>query len=147
MFERFTEHATMVMSRANQEAERFGHEFVGTEHILWALAKENHGVAAAVLEHFHVDLKPLRKEVEMLLHTRPHVEATEKLALTPHAKEVVAHAIEEARLLHHNYVGTEHLLLGLLRDSETIAAQVLINLGLKLDDVRDEVRKHVPHDE
>jgi ATP-dependent Clp protease ATP-binding subunit ClpC len=147
MFERFTEHATRVMSLANQEAQRFGHEFMGTEHILWALAKENHGVAAAVLEHFHVDLKPLRKEVEMLLATRPHVAAAEKLAPTPHAREVITYAVEEARLLHHNYIGTEHLLLGLLRNSETIAAQVLINLGLKLDDVREEVRKHSHTDE
>jgi ATP-dependent Clp protease ATP-binding subunit ClpC len=147
MFERFTEHATKVMSLANQEAQRFGHEFIGTEHILWGLAKENHGVAAAVLEHFHVDLKPLRKEVEMLLNTRPHVEAIERLAQTPHAKEVIASAIEEARSLHHNYIGTEHLLLGLLRNSETIAAQVLINLGLNLNDVREEVRKHTHTDE
>jgi ATP-dependent Clp protease ATP-binding subunit ClpC len=144
MFERFTEHARMVMSLANQEAQRFGHEFIGTEHILWGLAKENHGVAAAVLEHFNVDLKPLRKEVEMLLETRPHVTATEKLAPTPHAREVVMHAIEEARSLHHNYIGTEHLLLGLMRDSETIAAQVLANLGLELGKVRDEVRRLAP---
>ena len=144
MFERFTEHAGAVMSLANQEAQRFGHEFVGTEHILWGLAKENHGVAAAVLERFKVDLRPLRKEVEILLSTRPHVPATEKLALTPHAKDVLVCAIEEARLLHHSYIGTEHLLLGLLRNSETIAAQVLINLGLKLDDVRQEVRRLGP---
>ena len=144
MFERWTEHASMVMSLANQEAQRFGHEFIGTEHILWGLAKENHGVAAAVLEHFKVDLRPLRKEVEILLETRPHVPATEKLAQTPHAKDVVMYAIEEARSLHHNYIGTEHLLLGLLRDSETIAAQVLMNLGLKLDNVRREVRRLGP---
>ena len=141
MFERFTEHARHVMELANREAQRFGHARIGTEHILWGLAKENHGVAAAVLEHFNVDLKPLRQEVEALLQNRPHPEEVAKLPQSEHARDVVVHAIEEARSLHHNYIGTEHLLLGLLRTSETVAAQVLANLGLQLDAVREEVRK------
>ena len=144
MFERFTEHAREVMSLANQEAQQFGHEFIGTEHILWGLAKEVQGVAAAVLKHFNVDLKPLRKEVETLLEGRPHVEATEKLAQTEHTKNVIRYAVEEARSLHHNYVGTEHLLLGLMRDGKAISAKVLTNLGLRIDAVREQVERLSP---
>ena len=144
MFERCTEHAREVMSLANQEAQQFGHEFIGTEHSLWGLAKEVQGVAAAVLEHFNVDLKPLRKEVETLLEGRPHVEATEKLAQTEHTKNVIRYAVEEARSLHHNYVGTEHLLLGLMRDGKAISAKVLTNLGLRIDAVREQVERLSP---
>ena len=143
MFERFTEHAREVMSLANQEAQQFGHEFIGTEHILWGLAKEVQGVAAAVLKHFNVDLKPLRKEVEILLEGRPHVEATEKLAQTEHTKNVIRYAVEEARSLHHNYVGTEHLLLGLIKLGQGVAVNVLERMGLDLDTVRVEVEKQV----
>lgn len=143
MFERFTEHARHVMELAGREAQRFGNPYVGTEHLLWGLAKENHGVAAAVLEHFQVDLKPLRREVDELLKSRPHVESVEKLPQSDHAKEAIQYAVEEARGLHHNYVGTEHLLLGLMRNSETVATQVLANLGLQLDAVREEVRRVV----
>jgi ATP-dependent Clp protease ATP-binding subunit ClpC len=143
MFERFTEHARHVMELAGREAQRFGNEYVGTEHLLWGLAKETQGVAATVLEHLHVDLKPLRREVDALLKTRPHVESVEKLPQSAHAKEAIQYAIEEARALHHNYVGTEHLLLGLMCNSETVAAQVLANLGLTLDAMRDEVRRAV----
>lgn len=141
MFERFTEHARDVMALASQEAQRFGHEYIGTEHLLWALAKEARGVAAAVLEHFGVDLKPLRKEVEALLAGRPHAATTERLPPKPEARNVVVYAIEEARSMHHNYVGTEHLLLGLMRRGETVGAQVLANLGLQFDAVRAEVEK------
>jgi len=141
MFERFTEHARHVMALAGREAQRFGNEYVGTEHLLWGLAKENHGVAAAVLKHFRVDLKPLRKEVDTLLKTRPHVENVERLPQSEHAKEAIQYAVEEARSMHDKHVGTEHILLGLMRNSETVAAQVLANLGLQLDAVRDEVRK------
>ncbi len=144
MFERFTEHAREVLSLANQEAQQFGHEYVGTEHLLWGLAKEVNGVAAAVLEHFNVDLKPLRKEVESLLEDRPHVEVTEKLAQTEQTKDVIHNAVEEARALHHNYVGTEHLLLALMHDGKTISAKVLTNLGLSLNAVREEVRRLAP---
>ena len=140
MFERFTEHARHVVELAKQEAQRFVNEYVGTEHLLWGLAKENHGVAAATLEHFNVNLKPFRKDVEALLESRPHVEVVEKLAQSPEVKAAIIFAIDEARTMHHNYVGTEHLLLGLLHDPETIAAQVLTSLGLKLDAARDVIR-------
>ncbi len=144
MFERFTEHARHVMALANREAQLFGHEYIGTEHILWGLAKEVSGVAAAVLAHFDVDLKPLRKEVETLLENQPHKDTVEALPQSQSAKDVVKYAIEEVRTLHHNYIGTEHLLLGLMRDSEMVSAQILANLGLNLDAVRDEVRKLAP---
>lgn len=142
MFERFTDHARNVMALANQEAQRFGHEYVGTEHILWALAREVHGVAAAVLEHFGVDLKPLRKEVEVLLDGRPHAEAVQKLPMSTDAREVITQAVAEARSLGHNYIGTEHLLLGMMHDGKTISAKVLTNLGLKINEVRDAIRDH-----
>lgn len=144
MFERFTEHARNVMALANQEAQQFGHEYIGTEHVLWGLAKEVTGVAATVLKHFNVDLKPLRKEMEALLEARPHKETVEALPQSQPAKDVVSGALEEARTLHHNYIGTEHLLLGLMHDSDMVSAQVLANLGLQLDAVRDEVRKLAP---
>jgi ATP-dependent Clp protease ATP-binding subunit ClpC len=144
MFERFTEHARHVMGLANREAQRFGHEYICSEHILWGLAKEADGVAAAVLEHFDVDLKPLRAEVETLLDKRPHLDAVEKLPPSSHAKEVVTFAIEEARSLGHNYIGTEHLLLGMMRDVEMVSAAVLANLGLEINAVRDEVRRLAP---
>ncbi len=144
MFERFTEHARHVMALANREAQQFGHDHVSTEHLLWGLAKEVNGVAAAVLEYFHVDLKPLRQEVETLLANEPHVEVVESLPQSQQARDVVSYAIEEARGLHHNYIGTEHLLLALMRDSEMVSAQVLTNLGLELETLRDEVRRLAP---
>jgi ATP-dependent Clp protease ATP-binding subunit ClpC len=143
MFERFTEHARHVMELAGREAQRFGNEYVGTEHLLWGLAKETQGVAATVLEHFHVDLKPLRREVDELLKTRPHVESVNKLPQSIHAKEAIQYAVEEARAMHHNHVGTEHILLGLMRNSMAVAAQVLADFNLDLDPVREEVRRKV----
>ena len=141
MFERFTEHARHVMELAGREAQRFGNEYVGTEHLLWGLAKETHSVAATVLEHFHVDLKPLRREMEEMLKTRPHVESVEKLPQSVHAKEVIQYAVEEARAMHHNYVGTEHLLIAMMRNSQAVAAQVLADFNLDIDAVREEVRR------
>ncbi len=139
MFERFTDRARKIMALANQEAQRFNHEYIGTEHILLGLVKEGSGVGATVLKNLDVDIKKLRLEVEKLVKSGPDMVTMGKLPQTPRAKKVVEYAIEEARTLNHNYVGTEHILLGLLRESEGIAAQVLMNLGLKLEDVRQEV--------
>jgi len=139
MFERFTDRARKVMALANQEAQRFNHEYIGTEHILLGLVKEGSGVGATVLKNLDVDIKKLRLEVEKLVKSGPDMVTMGKLPQTPRAKKVIEYAIEEARSLNHNYVGTEHILLGLLRESEGIAAQVLMNLGLKLEDVRQEV--------
>jgi ATP-dependent Clp protease ATP-binding subunit ClpC len=127
------------MALANQEAQRFNHEYIGTEHILLGLVKEGSGVGATVLKNLDVDIKKLRLEVEKLVKSGPDMVTMGKLPHTPRAKKVIEFAIEEARSLNHNYVGTEHLLLGLLRESEGIAAQVMMNLGLRLEDVRQEV--------
>ncbi len=139
MFERFTDRARKVMALANQEAQRFNHEYIGTEHILLGLVKEGSGVGANVLKNLDVDLRKVRLEVEKLVKSGPDMVTMGKLPQTPRAKKVIEYAIEEARNLNHNYVGTEHLLLGLLREHEGVAAQVLMNLGLKLEDVREEV--------
>jgi ATP-dependent Clp protease ATP-binding subunit ClpC len=139
MFERFTDRARKVMALANQEAQRFNHEYIGTEHILLGLVKEGSGVGATVLKNLEVDIKKLRLEVEKLVKSGPDMVTMGKLPQTPRAKKVIEYAIEEARALNHNYVGTEHILLGLLRETEGIAAQVMMNLGLKLEDVRQEV--------
>lgn len=139
MFERFTDRARKVMALANQEAQRFNHEFIGTEHILLGLVKEGSGVGATVLKNLDVDIKKLRIEVEKLVPNGPDMVTMGKLPQTPKAKKVIEYAIEEARALNHNYVGTEHILLGLLREADGIAAQVLMSIGLKLEDVRQEV--------
>jgi ATP-dependent Clp protease ATP-binding subunit ClpC len=139
MFERFTDRARKVMALANQEAQRFNHEYIGTEHILLGLVKEGNGVGANVLRNLDIDVKKLRLEIEKLVKSGPDMVTMGKLPQTPRTKKVIEFAIEEARSLNHNYVGTEHILLGLLRETEGIAAQVLMNLGLKLEDVRQEV--------
>jgi ATP-dependent Clp protease ATP-binding subunit ClpC len=139
MFERFTDRARKVMALANQEAQRFNHEYIGTEHILLGLVKEGSGVGANVLKNLNVDLRKVRMEVEKLVKSGPEMVTMGKLPQTPRAKRVIEYAIEEARNLNHNYVGTEHLLLGLLREQDGVAAQVLIHLGLKLEEVREEV--------
>src|SRR5215216_6630261 len=135
MFERFTDRARKVMALANQEAQRFNHEYIGTEHILLGLVKEGTGVAANVLKNLDIDLKKIRQEVERIVQAGPDMVTMGKLPQTPRAKKVIEYSIEEARNLNHNYVGTEHLLLGLLREQEGVAAQVLMNLGLKLEEV------------
>ncbi len=145
MYERFTDRARKVMQLANQEAQRFNHEYIGTEHILLGLVKEGSGVAANVLKNLDVDLRKIRLEVEKLVQSGPDMVTMGKLPQTPRAKKVIEYAIEEARNLSHNYVGTEHLLLGLLREDEGVAAQVLRNLGLKLEDVREEVLNLLGH--
>ena len=139
MYERFTDRARRVMQLANQEAQRFNHEYIGTEHILLGLIKEGSGVAASVLKNLGIDLRKIRLEVENVVQSGPDMVTMGKLPQTPRAKKVIEYSMEEARNLNHNYVGTEHLLLGLLREHEGVAAQVLMNLGLKLEHVRDEV--------
>ncbi len=145
MYERFTDRARKVMQLANQEAQRFNHEYIGTEHILLGLVKEGSGVAANVLRNLDVDLRKIRLEVEKLVQSGPEMVTIGKLPQTPRAKKVIEYSMEEARNLNHNYVGTEHILLGLLREQEGVAAQVLMNLGMKLEDVREEVLNLLGH--
>src|SRR3954454_7773205 len=145
MYERFTDRARKVMQLANQEAQRFNHEYIGTEHILLGLVKEGSGVAANVLKNLDVDLRKIRLEVEKLVQSGPEMVTMGKLPQTPRAKKVIEYSMEEARNLNHNYVGTEHILLGLLREQEGVAAQVVMNLGLKLEEVREEVLNLLGH--
>ncbi len=145
MYERFTDRARKVMQLANQEAQRFNHEYIGTEHVLLGLIKEGSGVAANVLKNLDVDLRKIRMEVEKLVQSGPDMVTMGKLPQTPRAKKVIEYSMEEARNLGHNYVGTEHILLGLLREQEGVAAQVLMNLGLKLEEVREEVLNLLGH--
>ncbi|MCC7398629.1 MAG: AAA family ATPase, partial [Planctomycetes bacterium] len=139
MFDRFTDRAKKVMSFARQEAMKFNHEYIGTEHILLGLIQEGSGVAANVLKNMTVDLEKIRHEVEKIVKTGPSMVTMGQLPFTPRAKKVLELSLEEASQLSHNYIGTEHLLLGLIRENEGIAAQVLMNLGVKLDEVREEV--------
>src|SRR5262249_21538200 len=145
MYERFTDRARKVMQLANQEAQRFNHEYIGTEHLLLGLIKEGAGVAANVLKNLNIDLSRARREIEEIVLAGPGMVTTGKLPQTPKAKKVIDHAIEEARSLGHNYVGTEHLLLGLVREEEGVAGQVLLNLGIDLEDVREEVLNLLGH--
>ena len=138
-YHRFTDRARKVLQLANQEAQRFKHEYIGTEHILLGLVKEGTGVAVNVLKNLDTNPEKIRREVEQIVLAGPEMVTIGKLPQTPRAKKVIEFAIEEARNLNHNYVGTEHLLLGLLREGEGVAAQVLMNLGLRLETVRHEV--------
>ena len=128
------------MALANQEALRFGHEYIGTEHLLLGLAEEGSGVGVNVLRNLDVDARKVRLEVEKLVKQGVDTGMVGKVPPAPQAKKVIEHAIEEARGLNCNYVGTEHLLLGLLRAEGDVAAVVLTHFGLKLDTAREEVR-------
>ncbi|PCJ63319.1 MAG: NDP-hexose 4-ketoreductase [Planctomycetota bacterium] len=139
MFDRFTDRARKVLGFAKSEAERLNHDYIGTEHILLGLIKEGSGVAANVLENLSIDLEKVRVEVEKLVEIGPDTITGGQPPYTPRAKRVLELALEEARNLDHNYVGTEHILLGLIRENEGMAAQVLTNLSISIDDVRSEV--------
>lgn len=132
MYERFTDRAKMTMQLANQEAQRLNHEYIGTEHMLLGLLKEGSGVAATVLNNLEVDLRKARFQVEKIVQSGPDMATVGKLPMTPRAKTAVNRAMEAARNLSHNYVGTEHLLLGLMRegqlDNYSVAVQALDNL-------------------
>src|SRR6188474_110753 len=137
-FDKFTDRARKVLTLAQDEAQRFNHNYIGTEHLLLGLVREGEGVAARVLENMNVELSKVRTAVEFIIGRgdRPVVG---EVGLTPRAKRVIELAIDEARRLGHNYIGTEHLLLGLVREGEGIAAGVLESLGVNLDKVRHEV--------
>jgi len=139
MFNRFTERARKVIILAKEEAKRFNHDYIGTEHILLGLIREGEGVAATVLEKMGVSLENIRLEVEKLVQPGPATQIIGDLPFTPRAKKALELAAEEARSLGHNYIGTEHLLLGLIREEEGVASQVLLNLNLDLSTVRNKV--------
>ncbi|MCA9323116.1 MAG: NDP-hexose 4-ketoreductase, partial [Planctomycetes bacterium] len=139
MFDRFTDRARKVMGLARQEAQRLNHEYIGTEHILLGLVQEGSGVAANVLKNLDIDLRKVRSEVEKLVKTGPSMVTMGQLPFTPRAKKVLELALEEASNLGHNYIGTEHILLGLIKEQDGKAAKVLTNLGVQLDSVRSEI--------
>src|SRR5438445_2430407 len=141
MYEGFTDRARKAMQLANQEAQRLYHEYIDTEHVLLGLLKEGCGAGANVLKHLDISLPKIRLEVEKIVKAGRERVTAGKLPQTPQVKKVIEHSIEESRSLYHKYVGTEHILLGLLREEQGVAAQVLRNLGLKLEDVRAEVLK------
>jgi ATP-dependent Clp protease ATP-binding subunit ClpC len=139
MFDRFTDRARKVMNLAKTEAQRLNHEYIGTEHILLGLIHEGSGVAANVLRNMGIDLRRIRSEIEKMVKGNPTLVSMGQLPFTPRAKRVLELSMEEASNLGHNYIGTEHILLGLLRESEGIAARVLTGMNVKLDEVREEV--------
>jgi len=139
MFDRFTDRARKVMGLAKAEAQRLNYEYIRTEHILFGLVQEGSGVAANVLKQMNIDLKRIRNEIEKIVKGSPTMVTQGNLPFTPRAKKVLELAVEEASNLGHNYIGTEHLLLGLIKENEGIAARVLLNLGVKLEEVREEI--------
>ncbi|CAN5784309.1 ATP-dependent Clp protease ATP-binding subunit [soil metagenome] len=141
-FDKFTERALKVLTLAQDEAQRFNHNYIGTEHLLLGLVREGEGVAARVLQNMGVQLPKVRSAVEFIIG-RGDAAVIGEIGLTPRAKKVIELAIDEARRLNHNYIGTEHLLLGLVREGEGIAAGVLESLGVNLEKVRQQVMQVV----
>jgi ATP-dependent Clp protease ATP-binding subunit ClpC len=134
-FDRFTERARRVLTLAQEEAQRFNHNYIDTEHLLLGLVREGDGVAAKVLANLGVELNKVRSTVEFIIGRGDRAVLGE-IGLTPRAKKVIELAVDEARRLNHHYIGTEHLLLGMLREGEGIAAGVLESLGTNLKRVR-----------
>ncbi|HDN84451.1 MAG TPA: ATP-dependent Clp protease ATP-binding subunit, partial [Candidatus Aerophobetes bacterium] len=139
MFNRFTERARRVILLAREEAKRLDHDYLGTEHLLLGLIREGEGVAALALQNLGIDLEQVRQEVEKAVGKGGGSLFLGQIPFTPRAKKVLELAVTEARNLGHNYIGTEHLLLGLIREGEGVAAQILTNLGADLEKVREEV--------
>jgi ATP-dependent Clp protease ATP-binding subunit ClpC len=139
MFDRFTDRARRTLTLASQEAMRLRHDHIGTEHLLLGLVKEGSGLAAVVLQQFRISLPTVRDKVEELTHGPSTNPTPGKLRQTERYTRVLGYAIDEANSLSNNYVGTEHLLLGLLREPEGTASRVLAGMNLKLEDVREAV--------
>jgi ATP-dependent Clp protease ATP-binding subunit ClpC len=139
MFNKFTERARKVLVLAKEEARRFNHDYIGTEHVLLGLIREGEGVACAVLQNLGVDLERLRIEIEKLISPGSVASVLGDIPFTPRAKKALELAAEEAHGLGHNYIGTEHILLGLIREGEGLASQVLFSLGIDLRRVREEI--------
>ena len=142
LFDKYTDRAKRVLMLAQEEARRFNHNYIGTEHLLLGLVREGEGIAAKVLYDMGVDLTKVRSAVEFIIGRGERVNVGD-ISLTPRAKKVIELAQEEARRLGHNYIGTEHLLLGLVREGEGIAAGVLESLGVSLEKVRQKVIQSV----
>jgi ATP-dependent Clp protease ATP-binding subunit ClpC len=142
MFERFTDRARRVVVLAQEEARMLNHNYIGTEHILLGLIHEGEGVAAKALESLNISLEAVRQQVEEIIG-QGQAAPTGHIPFTPRAKKVLELSLREALQLGHNYIGTEHILLGLIREGEGVAAQVLQKLGAHLDRVRETVIQHL----
>ena len=137
MYEQFTERARKVMKLANQEAQRLNHEYIGTEHILLGLVKEGSGVAIQVLANLTIDPQRIVIEIERLIQKGASTTDIGPYPRTPRAKKIIEYAMEESRNLKHGHVGTEHVLLGLLREDMGVAGVILANLGLRIENVTE----------
>jgi ATP-dependent Clp protease ATP-binding subunit ClpC len=142
MFERFTDRARRVVVLAQEEARMLNHNYIGTEHILLGLIHEGEGVAAKALESMNISLEAVRQQVEEIIG-QGQAAPTGHIPFTPRAKKVLELSLREALQLGHNYIGTEHILLGLIREGEGVAAQVLVKLGADLPRVREQVIQRV----
>ena len=140
-FEKFSERARRVLSLAQEEAQRFNHNYIGTEHVLLGLARETEGVAAKVLANHNVELSKIRSAVEFIIARGDRPISDDMIGLSPRAKKVIELAVDEARRLNHHYIGTEHILIGLMREGEGVAAGVLESLGVTLDNAREETNR------
>jgi ATP-dependent Clp protease ATP-binding subunit ClpC len=136
-FDKFTERARKVLSLSQEEAQRLQHNYIGTEHLLLGLVREGEGVAAKVLTNLGVQLDVMRQNVIAIIGRGDH-DVMGSIGLTPHAKKVIELAVDEARSMKHHYIGTEHILLGLVREGEGVAAGVLESMGVMLSRVREE---------
>src|ERR1700726_2197487 len=143
MMNDFTPHAQQVLALARKEAERFRHNYLGTEHLLLGLIKLGQGVAVNVLQRMGLDLEQVRMEVERHVGSHPETNMIGNIPYTPRAKKVLALAGKEAKALNHPYVGTEHILLGLLREGEGVAARVLKSLEIDIERTRNEILKEL----
>jgi ATP-dependent Clp protease ATP-binding subunit ClpC len=139
-FDKFTIRARKVLTLSQEEAQHFQHNYIGTEHLLLGLVREGEGVAAKVLTNLGVQLSDVRKAIEFIIGRGERI-ITGEIGLTPRAKKVIELAVDEARMLNHHYIGTEHILLGLVREGGGIAAGVLESMGVKLEQVRAETLK------
>jgi ATP-dependent Clp protease ATP-binding subunit ClpC len=137
-FEKFTERARKVLTMAQEEAVRLRHNYIGTEHLLLGLVREGNGLAAKVLTELGLNLETIRDDVESIIGHGERI-VRGQVGLTPRAKKVIELAVDEARRMNHHYIGTEHLLLGLVRESSGIAARILEQEGLRLGDIRLQV--------
>jgi ATP-dependent Clp protease ATP-binding subunit ClpC len=138
MFERFTDRARRIVVRAQEEARMLDHDYIGTEHVLLALIDKGEGVAAKVLEALEISPDAVRERVESVIG-RGEQAPSGHIPFTPQAKQLLRLALEESRALGHNYIGTEHILLGLIREGDGVAAQVLTGLGADLNEARAQV--------
>lgn len=142
MYEKFTDRARKVVQLANREAQRFNHEYMGTEHILLGLLKEGSGVGAAALKALGLDLRKIRVEIEKLVQAGPDMVAlVSRLPMTPRCRKLLEQSIEEANALGHSYVGTEHLAIALTRDTEHVAYKVLTELGVTAERLETAVKE------